>query len=179
MAGITKQAIADAFLVVSREKPIDKVTVKDVVNHCGITRQTFYYHFQDLLEVVEWLVAQQMDALLEKTLAAETPQAAIRVFLSVATGRQLEFLDRLMHSRKREEAERICYNAARAYFSELLRRIPHTPPLKYASDSEVALTFYSSAFVGVLLEASCQPNTDLDVLADQLMRLLNGDFCPQ
>ena len=50
MAGVTKKAIAEAFLLAAQQKPIDKVTVKDVVGICGITRQTFYYHFQDLLE---------------------------------------------------------------------------------------------------------------------------------
>lgn len=179
MATITKRAIAAAFLEIAQEKPIDKVTVKDVVNRCGITRQTFYYHFQDLLDVVEWLVAQKMEALLAETLAAETPQAAIRVLLSVAEGEQLNFLERLLHSRKREEAERIFYNAARTYFAKLMRQSPHTPTLKYAGDMDVALTFYSSAFVGVLLEASSKPDVDLDLLAEQLLRFLNGEAHPK
>ena len=38
MAGVTKKAIAEAFLLAAQQKPIDKVTVKDVVGSCGITR---------------------------------------------------------------------------------------------------------------------------------------------
>ena len=82
MAGVTKKAIAEAFLQAAQQKPIDKVTVKDVVGICGITRQTFYYHFQDLLEVLEWLMAQRVESLLAETLAAKTPKDAIRVMLS-------------------------------------------------------------------------------------------------
>ena len=49
----TKDSIAAAFLDVASKKSIDKVTVKDVVEACGITRQTFYYHFRDMMDVIE------------------------------------------------------------------------------------------------------------------------------
>lgn len=175
MAGVTKKAIGDAFLEAARQKPIDKVTVKDVVAICGITRQTFYYHFQDLIEVIEWLVAERVDALLEKTLAASTPKDAIRVLLSTIE-EQPTFLSQLMASRKREEAERILFNAARTYFGALMRRNIAQSQMIYASDLETALTFYSSAMVGVIIDASRKPDVDFDILADQLLCLLNGEL---
>ena len=153
MAGVTKKAIAEAFLQAAQQKPIDKVTVKDVVGICGITRQTFYYHFQDLLEVLEWLMAQRVESLLAETLAAKTPKEAIRVMLSTIEDKP-DFVVQLMASRKREEAERIFFDAARTYFAELLRRSDSQPQIRYASDLETALTFYSSAIVGVLIDAS-------------------------
>ena len=42
MPQFTKKAIIDSVLRLGAEKPINKVTVKDVVNDCGITRNTFY-----------------------------------------------------------------------------------------------------------------------------------------
>ena len=45
-----KPMIAEAFIRLSKQKNIDKITVKDLVEACGISRQTFYYHFQDILE---------------------------------------------------------------------------------------------------------------------------------
>ena len=137
MAGVTKKAIAEAFLQAAQQKPIDKVTVKDVVGICGITRQTFYYHFQDLLEVLEWLMAQRVESLLAETLAAKTPKEAIRVMLSTIEDKP-DFVVQLMASRKREEAERIFFDAARTYFAELLRRSDSQPQIRYASDLETA-----------------------------------------
>lgn len=43
MSKDTKQLIADTFVALSRQKPIDKITVKDVVETCHVSRQTFYY----------------------------------------------------------------------------------------------------------------------------------------
>ena len=46
-----KIKIANALRTLSKQKSIDKITVKDLVELCGISRQTFYYHFQDILAV--------------------------------------------------------------------------------------------------------------------------------
>lgn len=178
MPGDMKTAIAEAFLEAAKHKPIDKVTVKDVVGICGITRQTFYYHFQDLLEVVEWLMAQRVEELLNETLAADSPEAAMRVLVSTLED-QPGFITQLMNSRKREEAERIFFNAARTFFSEIMRHSPTLPNIQHPSDIDVAVTFYSSAIVGVLIESSGKPNINLDILANQLFRLLRGEFCPK
>ena len=49
-----KNVIAETFFAMVKEKGVDKITVKDLVENCHISRQTFYYHFQDILDVVEW-----------------------------------------------------------------------------------------------------------------------------
>ena len=38
-----KKTIATTFAQMARERPIDKITVKDIVEQCGISRQTFYF----------------------------------------------------------------------------------------------------------------------------------------
>lgn len=50
----TKEAIHLALRDLLQEKKLDDITVTEVVERCGISRQTFYYHFRDLYEVVEW-----------------------------------------------------------------------------------------------------------------------------
>lgn len=51
----TKRKIADSLIFVLNEKPLRKVTVKDIMNCENMNRQTFYYHFQDIYGVVEWM----------------------------------------------------------------------------------------------------------------------------
>ena len=45
MASFTRKAIMDSCLRLLEERPVDKITVKDIVEDCGINRNTFYYHF--------------------------------------------------------------------------------------------------------------------------------------
>ena len=45
---LTKKAINQAFLDILAEKPLEKITVRDITERCGINRNTFYYHYQDI-----------------------------------------------------------------------------------------------------------------------------------
>ena len=53
MPSFTKKAIVESFLHLVGKKPIDKITVRDIVDDCGINRNTFYYYFQDIYVVLE------------------------------------------------------------------------------------------------------------------------------
>ncbi len=50
----TKEALVNAFLELVKEEPFDKITVTDLVEKCNISRQTFYYHFDDIQRMLEW-----------------------------------------------------------------------------------------------------------------------------
>ncbi len=49
----TKNAIIDAFWELLEQKPYSKITVKDIVDQCQINRNTFYYHFHDIPDLLE------------------------------------------------------------------------------------------------------------------------------
>ncbi len=53
MTSLTKKAIIASFMHLASKKPLEKITVRDIVDDCGINRNTFYYHFQDIYAVLE------------------------------------------------------------------------------------------------------------------------------
>ena len=53
MANFTKNAIRASFLKLLDERPLSKITVKDITDDCGINRNSFYYHFQDIPSLVD------------------------------------------------------------------------------------------------------------------------------
>ena len=65
MSGFTKEIIAKTFTELLDEKPMSKVTVKDIVERCGVNRNTFYYHFRDIPDVVEFILKKKWDEILE------------------------------------------------------------------------------------------------------------------
>ena len=167
-----KSMIADTFLQLSREKSVDKITVKDLVERCGISRQTFYYHFQDLLEVIEWSVQQAFQTLLARSLASDDPEAVLRDFINASAEADV-LLQKLLRSQRREEIERIMVRSVRTYLQELLRNKRPELALPY-EDLEVALSFYACGIVGLLLEYGGKKNVDREKLARQMRRLLLG-----
>lgn len=62
MSSFTRQAIMDSFLRLLEKKPFAKVTVRDIVEECGVNRTTFYYYYQDIYAIVEDLVASSLSA---------------------------------------------------------------------------------------------------------------------
>ena len=57
----TKRAIAYAFKDLLKEKAFNKITVNDIAKECDINRQTFYYHFQDIRDLVEWIKLVELE----------------------------------------------------------------------------------------------------------------------
>lgn len=106
--------IANAFVSLSKTKNVDKITVKDLVEVCNISRQTFYYHFQDILEVIEWSVQQVFQELLAHTTDTDDPEDTLRIFIESSSEADV-LLKKLLHSQRREQIETIFVNAVRTY----------------------------------------------------------------
>ncbi len=53
MSQLTRRAIVEATVALAQVRPLNKITVRDIVEACGITRNTFYYHFHDIYEALE------------------------------------------------------------------------------------------------------------------------------
>lgn len=56
----TKLKMAEALKRLVPVIPFEKITVSDITNECGIHRQTFYYHFQDKYELLDWLLYNEL-----------------------------------------------------------------------------------------------------------------------
>lgn len=65
MPNFTKKAIEEAFLTLLDERPLHRITVKDIVEACGINRNSFYYHFEDLPALLEQIIADRVQELIQ------------------------------------------------------------------------------------------------------------------
>lgn len=65
MAKFTKQAIVSGFLQILRTKSFDKITVKDICELCEINRNTFYYYFKDIYDVLDALFDIESQSVIE------------------------------------------------------------------------------------------------------------------
>ena len=60
----TKQAIANGLKSLMQEKPFSSISVQELVRRCGISRNTFYYHFPDKYQVVRWIFYSEIRPIL-------------------------------------------------------------------------------------------------------------------
>lgn len=170
MPGDMKTMILEAFVEQCQKKNIDKVTVKDVVESCGISRQTFYYHFQDILDVIEWGMEQAMQAALAISLREETLEGALEVFFDLAVQRR-ETILRLMQSQRRDRLTKIFAGYIEQYLTKLVLGKVGMRAVA-AEDMEITKCFCTYGVVGVLLDCCGRGDADAKGLARQLARIL-------
>ena len=82
MADFTKKAICKSFLKLLNDKPLKQITVKDIVEDCGVNRNTFYYHFQDIPALIENILLEDSRRLLEENRNLESVEDCLYVIIS-------------------------------------------------------------------------------------------------
>ena len=60
-SGQTKRAMADALKKLMTQKPLDKITIQELMEQCGMKRQNFYYHFEDIYDLLRSIVQELHD----------------------------------------------------------------------------------------------------------------------
>lgn len=66
MSELTKKALAAAAAEILRKKSLDKITIKEITDACGLTRNTFYYHFEDIYDLLGWMLIKEADEILKR-----------------------------------------------------------------------------------------------------------------
>ena len=79
----TKDIIAGALLERLRREPLENITVTELIRDCRFSRNVFYYHFRDLLDVVEWACRRTAQSMAEQTLQAADLREALRGFIDL------------------------------------------------------------------------------------------------
>ena len=64
MADFTARAIRETFIGLLDEKPLASITVKDIVTKCGINRNTFYYHYDNIPSLLEDIVERDAEKIM-------------------------------------------------------------------------------------------------------------------
>lgn len=169
-----KVMISAAFEQLSKTKHIDKITVKDLVEACGISRQAFYYHFQDILEVMEWSVRQILQRALQSSLCAQNAEKMIEEFIRVAV-EQHELLSRLLSSQRRAQVEYIFVEAMRSSIQQMIHTKRPDLALNH-QELNVALNFYAYGIAGAVFENSKNGCIDEKELAHKLYQLISGSL---
>ena len=114
----TKRALADSLKTLMMNKSINKIKVKEVTDNCGITRRTFYNHFNDTYELLGWIYEHEVIEDIEKYYNMNEWKKAIKIVLDY-TIHNKEICLNTYNSLGREYLERFLYNI----FSNALKGI--------------------------------------------------------
>lgn len=146
-----KQMLADSLKRAISKKSFSKVTVSEIVEDCGINRKTFYYHFEDLYDLLRWTLEQEtIEVLKQFNLAVEYEEAISFVLDYMEQNAQM--LNNVYHSVGRDELKRFFYLD---FFCLIHSAVDQAEKIEKISVSESFKTFlcqfYTEAVAGILL----------------------------
>ena len=124
MANFTKRAIQESFLKLLTERPLSKITVKDIVADCGINRNTFYYYFENIPKLIESMVEEDAEKIIQSYPTVEKFENCLEAAIDFALAKKNAVLH-IYHSANREIYEmylwKICDHTINAYVTSVLR----------------------------------------------------------
>lgn len=123
MASFTKFAILKVFGDLAASRPVDKITVKDITDQCGISRNTFYYHYQDIYQVLKAYVQYSAEHVIELMVEdeGEDGKAGLKEIRYLEANREL--LCNLYRSAANEEVRSCLQSASQIIFDRLIESV--------------------------------------------------------
>ena len=118
MAADMKQTIAQAAKTLLMEKNVKKLTVKDIVEECQITRQAFYYHFEDIPDLFRWMLERDTERTMLEAQSLKSGEQRLRYLFTMAIN-ALPYMKKGMESNYRDELEKFLTQ----YIQRLFERV--------------------------------------------------------
>ena len=175
MSQTTKRALEASLKRLLLQKPLNKITINDITEDCGVNRMTFYYHFKDIYDLVDWILAEDAAKALENKQNFETWTDA---FLDIL--RQLQenkaLVMNVYRSVSREQVEQYLYKQLDPMLRDFIERKAAEISVQDA-DKQFIVDFYKYALVGMVLEWIRKDMKEDPVrMTDRLNVLLYGNF---
>ena len=141
---ITKGAIEASFLRLLRVKPFEKITVRDIVEDCGLTRNTFYYYYQDIYDIVEDVFHRLINETIASAETADNWEEILDRAVDTLRGNKKMVHNLFLTSKSSELTAYLSKSIARL-ISHYLEPIPDISE----SDKVLLVRFCTNAFKGM------------------------------
>ena len=174
MSQITKRALEDSLKKLLLQKPLSKITISDIANDCGINRMTFYYHFKDIYDLIEWICVEETARAINGKKTYETwQQGFLQTFQMVLENKP--FISNVYHSISREKIEDYFYAITYDLLIGVIEEKATGMKVSEA-DKKFIANFYNFAFVGLLIDwIKKDMKEDPQLIIDQLSTLIHGE----
>ncbi len=146
----TKKAISYALKDLLKERPFNKITVNDIAKNCNINRQTFYYHFIDKEDLIEWICKEEMSGVLEKQ-KEDIPWQEKFLAVFMLMQKEKVFVTNIYHSVSLEILRQNLYRLVYPIIYKEIDKISKADNL-LEQDKVFITDFYKYAFVAIVLE---------------------------
>ena len=173
MSQVTKRALEQSLKNLLLKKPLTKITVGDITEDCGINRMTFYYHFKDIYDLVEWSCLEDAKRAFDEKKTYDTwQQGLLQIFKAVQENKP--FILNVYRCVHREQVEKYL----QPLVDQLLLNVINEEAAGITvrdEDKQFIAQVYSYMFIGLMLDwIKDDMREDPQQIVEKLSKLIKG-----
>ena len=173
MAEFTKRALEESLKRMLIKKPVNKITINDITEDCGVNRATFYYHFKDIYDLVEWSCLEDARKALEEKKTYDTwQQGFLQIFEAVRDNKP--FIMNVYHCVHREQVEKYLEPLVDSLLMGVIEEESRNITVRQEDKAFIAQV-YAYIFIGLMLDwIKDDMREDPEEIVSRLARLIKG-----
>ena len=175
MSNVTKRALEQSLKNLLLKKPLTKITIGDITEDCGINRMTFYYHFKDIYDLVEWACLEDARRALDEKKTYDTwQQGLLQIFEAVQENKP--FILNVYRCVHREQVEKYLQPLVDQLLLDVIDEEAAGMTLR-DEDKQFIAQVYSYIFIGLMLDwIKDDMREDPRQIVDRLAKLIRGSM---
>lgn len=173
MSQVTKRALEQSLKNLLLKKPLTKITISDITEDCGINRMTFYYHFKDIYDLVEWACLEDAKRALDEKKTYDTwQQGLLQIFEAVQENKP--FILNVYRCVHREQVEKYLQPLVDQLMLDVIQEESASMVIR-EEDKQFIAKIYAYIFIGVMLDwIKDDMREALQEIVARLVKLLRG-----
>ncbi len=171
-----KACIAQAAKALLLEKGANKLTVKNIVEKCQITRQTFYYHFEDILALCRWILEHDTERTILEAKTQGDAEARLRYLFVVAIN-AMPYFKKGMESPYRDELERLMSQHIQNLFEHICDE-EGLYPNRNRFEVKLIVRYHCQGLLGLMRNWTETDTKNLDQIVHVVFRLITEGISP-
>ena len=175
MSQVTKRALEQSLKNLLLKKPLTKITINDIAEDCGISRMTFYYHFKDIYDLVEWVCLEDAKRALDNKKTHDTwQQGLLQIFYAVRENKP--FVMNVYHCVDKAQVEKYLRPLTDDLLMGVIEEESQGKTIRQ-EDKQFVAQVYSYVFIGLMLDwIRDDMKQDPEVLVKKLAAVLQNAF---
>ena len=175
MSALTKRAIQESFKKLLSTQPLDKITVKNITDDCGVNRNTFYYHYSDIYQLLEEIFLAEAQKSVDEMVIGQSWEEGLKTGLCFVK-ENTKLVSPVYNSLHRETIARYLYSVSLDFVNKFIDKASQQLKLSVSDDDKKFIaSFYKYAIVGIVLDwLEAGMKIDPDELITRMSTLLTG-----
>ena len=175
MSDITKRALEKSLKNMMLKKPVNKITINDIAEDCGVNRATFYYHFKDIYDLIEWSCEEDSRKAADGNTTYDTwEQGFLNIFHTVEENKP--FILNVYRHVSQEQIIQYLYRVVYGLIINVVEECAQGMDVR-EDDKQFIADFYKYDFVGMMLDwirQDMKPSPEKMIF--RLSSLIEGDI---